>query len=239
MCDLKATAMTQQGHCANFHHGSGACADMTANVAHQWPTTRSENFTVYPGKWSQSTGVCNSSGKKLRKESMPGQRWCIENNYIEETMKTEWKLKLLVVSNINAIILQQIICMAIRAFLHYNKFIIHAYNESFWKGGFEFNKHYHSSSEQRWQKEFQHYLWSTKSNHRCFVLCFPCTDCSAFCLLEGVASAIGEENWHVLPFIAAWLLCAGGLYFRGSSFQSCSRVAETHGRNRSGTNSLV
>jgi len=94
MYDLKATAMTQQGHSANFHQGSGACAGITANVAHQWPTTRSENVTVYPGKGSQGTGVCHSSGKKLRKESMPGQRWCMENNYSEETMKMERKLKL-------------------------------------------------------------------------------------------------------------------------------------------------
>lgn len=63
-------------------------------MSHTNGQQRSENVTVYPGKGSQGTGVCNSSGKKLRKESMPGQRWCMENNYSEETMKMERKLKL-------------------------------------------------------------------------------------------------------------------------------------------------
>lgn len=99
--------------------------------------------------------------------------------------------------------------------LYYNKFIIHAYNESVWKGAFEFNKHHHLSSEQRWQKEFQHYLRSKKLNHGCcFVLCFPCTDCSAFCLLQGVASAIGEEKLACVAFYSRLIsLCRGPLFY--------------------------
>ena len=70
----------------------------------------------------------------------------------------------------------------------------------------------------------------TKSCRLCVVL-LPQTAVPSVCFRVWHLP-LGRRSWHVSPFIADWLHCAGGLDFIASWFQSSSSLTEAKGIKR-------